>query len=346
MKVKAVLSLFYLAAVAFASNKKAIDTSNSEIKLLTPQGHEVPEELLSYFNYSFDGEIEEFEGRISAIKRKCVHKYQTYCVDRKGGVNKNRYSKMKEEFAMGDYTQEEFCEIISETCSMISFKVNPLTGEKNPNPTNMLDDGEEPQQTTEEPENNETKLSTPEGYEVPKELLEFFDYTFDGEIEEYEGRISAIKRKCNHKYQTYCVDRNGEVNKDRYSTMKEEFDMGDYTQEEFCQIIDETCSMISFKVNPLTGEKNNNPTDMLDDGEQPNETIEEDKDNEEEEIQESIIEDEDSEDEIENISSNDGKCGEGIGSCKNGLCCSQYGYCGNTKDYCGMGCQPSYGLCQ
>jgi len=86
MKIKTVLSLVCLTSVALASD------------LLTKEGHEVPEELLSYFDYSFDGEPEEYEGKISSIKRKCHHKYDLYCQDSEGNVNKDRLSQMKEEY--------------------------------------------------------------------------------------------------------------------------------------------------------------------------------------------------------------------------------------------------------
>jgi len=213
-------------------------------------------------------------------------------------------------------------------------------------------------------------LLTKEGHEVPEELLSYFDYSFDGEPEEYEGKISSIKRKCHHKYDLYCQDSEGNVNKDRLSQMKEEYDMKDYTQEEFCDIILETCNLISFKTNPLTGEENKNPTDKLDDdenqddgnnndsnvSEEPDKTIEENDEGSEEDI-ENIDEpkkvnekEEESEDETEiksdeKISSKEGKCGEGYGACKEGYCCSQYGYCGKTEDYCGKGCQSEFGIC-
>jgi len=95
--------------------------------------------------------------------------------------------------------------------------------------------------------------------------------------------------------------------------MKEEYDLKDYTQEEYCEIIAETCSLISYKSNPLTGEINSYPRTLLDDDEyqeildreygkistddeESKEAIEDDEDSEkDEELNETIEDDKDSE---------------------------------------------------
>jgi len=75
MKVKTILPLVCLAASAFSQEMKILETSNKETKLLTKEGHEIPEEFLEYFKYNFEQDASSNVQYISATKRKCHHKY-------------------------------------------------------------------------------------------------------------------------------------------------------------------------------------------------------------------------------------------------------------------------------
>jgi hypothetical protein len=219
-------------------------------KLITKSGEEVPRELYRFFDYNLYDEDSEMY--ISGLQRTCYYTHVDNCGEEKGKVDESKLKEMKENFDMGGFTQEEFCKIIDETCEMISFEENPLTGQKK----KVTDDKKEEnnkQNDDKNEETNEKKLLTKSGDEVPKELLYLFNYSFSEP--DNEMLISGFQRTCYYKHRDSCGEKEGEVDESKLSVMKENFDMKDYTQEELCKIIDETCDMIDLEYNPLTGQK-------------------------------------------------------------------------------------------
>jgi len=214
MNFKSILSLIGLSTIASATSR-----------LYTPNGDKVPDELLYLFNYTFDNT--DVDMLINGYQRTCHYKYVDNCGEEEGEVDESKLSAMKENFDMKDYTQEELCKIIADSCEMISLENNPLTGQN--------------------------RLYTKSGDEVPYELYRFFNYDFSNA--DNEMYISGLQRTCHYTYVDNCGEEEGKVDESKLSVMKENFDMDGFTQEELCKIISETCDMISFEENPLTGQK-------------------------------------------------------------------------------------------
>jgi len=234
--------------------------------------------------------------------------------------NESLLETMEINFDIGKYLQQRLCDAIYSTCKFISDVFNPLTSEV----------------LLEKDDQGETIVRTRSGKIIPKELYHLYNYSFDDEF-----RIGLQNRSCYQQHLNYCNrSRVGEsIDSSLLERMKKEITMGDYTQEEMCEVINESFDLISEIFNPLTGEINPEYVVTKSDSSK-NETTntttttttEEKKDANDEKEEESV----------DNVK----KCGEKYGHCREGLCCSKYGYCGNTEDYCGKGCQSEFGECK
>jgi len=216
MNFKTIFAIVGLSTIALG---KAVDTSYETIQ--TAHGL-APKELMGLFDYEVGDEWGAYMNR-----RTCNENYyDKFCVN--GDVK-----GMKKKISMEGKSPEEMCQIIKDTCDLIGYYYNPLTGKGISVAT----------------------LKTFEnGDKIPTEFLSSFTYHPDNKNrEEVQIEVNFSYKYLSHYYGYLCGDSMFEsIDKSYAKNVNEEF--SSYEQEDICRIIRDTYDMISFSYNPLTGE--------------------------------------------------------------------------------------------
>ena len=240
--------------------------------ITTPSGKKVPKSLLTYLSCIIGDDACK-----KSMKSKCLTRYN-YCkylnpMDLKSQL-------IHYGFEVGSLTGEEYCSIYNEVCKMID-KFNPpvtarnvydgdhyLTCDKKDNyckkskqescrqvliqcwreyPFEACNNLYDNYCSKIEFDENEQRILTPSGKEVPLTLLNYLDCPI-GEVNCKNGKI----RQCKH-FAEPCANTQPLVLEQ--SLREYEVDIGLYlTPQEYCSIHNEVCDMISSYDPPLTNE--------------------------------------------------------------------------------------------